>query len=359
MVLKYIAPLLSGGEPGGDFWGHGNFNQLKDTGCQESPLGFKPCCSTYFMEGKPKFSEKIRNEMYFIPCPSCHCNTKLQVETTGSMSGNGLETDNSVQNNVCKYYMRKVSDPPLPVLLEGCGIDVPPEGWWDNPDPWYVSFGDSVGNQGKAGQAPYDWTAVKRFSNYIPANELFPFEFRLTNPSSLPDGNLSVISAITQDIIASAPANESATGYPYVKSFPYFESAAEVTPARLEYKVVRQTNHEPGQLNNITILLRPTARFLPNSRILLDALFDPSFLFLRTTNEACSGAGSKGLPWLPNPIPLDDSVPFGSSEHGNRTHTSWLQEVHTGAHALLVQTYLLTGTQVQILTPEELLHRHE
>ena len=56
---------------GGDFWGHGNFNQNDDYGCADGI----PCCSTYYMGGyhTRKNSDKIRNEMYFIPCPSCHC----------------------------------------------------------------------------------------------------------------------------------------------------------------------------------------------------------------------------------------------------------------------------------------------
>ena len=315
-------------QQGGDFWGHGNFNQQSDSqtcvaGGLQGPEGpVKACCRTYFRGGleTAKESDKIRNEMFFIPCPSCHCSDQMKVEDEGTLTGFRDKADPAQANNTCKFFQRKVDDPPLPVLLQSCGVIPPSEGWWDNPEPWYVSFGDSEGNPAKGHS---DWTTVLRTSAEIPSNQQLSYTFQIRNPQQV-----SATPAASSEIIADAPAGETVQGLPYIKSFPYVESAAYTVPPDMKVKVVRQSNPKPGELNNITMLFRPSSSVLPNSRLLVDNLLDPSILFARTTEVTCAGGGVNGLPFVPARIPMDRDKAHVSFADGDRLHTAWTQEIH-------------------------------
>ena len=121
----------------------------------------------------------------------------------------------------------------------------------------YVSFGDSQGNPAKGHS---DWTTVMRSSTAIASNQLLTYSFTIHN-SQLQLGE----PALKSEIIADAPAGQNDEELPFVKSFPYLESAAYTAPPDLKVKVIRQSNPKPGELNNITMLLRPSTRILPNS----------------------------------------------------------------------------------------------
>ncbi len=121
----------------------------------------------------------------------------------------------------------------------------------------YVSFGDSQGNPAKGHS---DWTIVIRSSTAIASNQLLTYSFTIRN-SQLQRGE----PALTSEIIADAPAGKPLSGLPVVKSLPYLESAAYTAPPDMKVKVMRQSNPKPGELNNITMLLRPSVRILPNS----------------------------------------------------------------------------------------------
>jgi len=326
-------------QPGGDFWGHGNFNQLVDHGCEAGSLGIEPCCSTYFMGGHhtAKVSENIRNEMFFIPCPSCHCSDKMKVSKDGTLTGSGAAGDASQADNTCKFFQRKVDNPPLPVLLQSCGVIPPDEGWWDNPDPWYVSFGDTMGNP-VPGHS--DWTVVLRSSTDI-VNHNYTFTIR--NPQQVSD-----TPAASSEIVADAPAGQSAAGLPFFKSFPYEQSAAYTVPPDMKLKVIRQTNEKPGELNNITMRFRPSSKVLPNSRLIVDGLLEPAVLFARTTEVTCAGGGVEGLPFLPDPIPDDGDIAWVSWKNGNNnrtSHTSWTQELHADGELRFSITWMFSKTR--------------
>ena len=121
----------------------------------------------------------------------------------------------------------------------------------------YVSFGDSQGNPAKGHS---DWTTVMRSSTAIASNQLLTYSFTIRN-SQLQVG----APASSSEIVADAPAGQTMAELPLVKSLPYLESAAYTVPPDMKVKVIRQSNPRPGELNNITMLLRPSTRILPNS----------------------------------------------------------------------------------------------
>jgi hypothetical protein len=359
---------------GGDFWGHGNFNQLNDHGCEPNSDGIKPCCETYFMGGidTAVVSQNIRNEMFFIPCPACHCNDVVEVSTDGTLTGTGPPGDPSLADNTCAFFQRKTDDPPLPVLLQSCGVIPPAEGWWDNPQPFYVSFGDSINNPAPGHS---DWTVVVRVSDQLPAGSDLEYTFNIRNPQQVP-ADLDPSTA-TSAIIADTPAGQSLEGMPYVKSFPYEQSAAYTVPpgmklsgmpnepciiskralhytkvvytilTRLHLPVVRQSNPKPGELNNVTMLFRPSSEVIPNSRIIIDDLLDPAVLFARMTESACAGdtGSGSGLPFLPGPIPTNRDQAWVSGADGNRLHTSWTQEIHADGKLKFSIAWLFSKTR--------------
>ena len=331
-------------QSGGDFWGHGNFNQLVDHGCAEGGLGIRPCCETYFMGGLDAAieSENIRNEMFFIPCPSCHCSDEMEVSKRGTLTGTGPAGDPSYADNTCSFYQRKTDDPPLPVLLQSCGVIPPEESWWDYLDPFYVSFGDSVNNPAPGHS---DWTVVMRTSTGIPAQQDMEYTFKIRNPQEVA-ADLDTSTA-TSEIIADVPAGETLDGMPYLKSFPYEQSAAFTVPPEMKLAVVRQSNPKPGELNNITMLFSPSSEVIPNSRIVVDDLLDPAILFARMTEVTCAGdvQASSGLPFVPEPIPADGDVAWVSWENGGRLHTSWTQEIYADGELKFSIAWLFSKTR--------------
>jgi hypothetical protein len=64
----------------------------------------------------------------------------MEVEDEGTLTGFADKADPAQANNTCRFFQRQVSEPPLPVLLQSCGVVPPAAGWWNNPDPWYVSI---------------------------------------------------------------------------------------------------------------------------------------------------------------------------------------------------------------------------
>jgi len=99
-----------------------------------------------------------------------------------------------------------------------------------------------------------------RSSTAIASNQLLTYSFMIRN-SQLQVG----APASSSEIVADAPAGQTMAELPLVKSLPYLESAAYTTPPDMKVKVIRQSNPRPGELNNITMLLRPSTRILPNS----------------------------------------------------------------------------------------------
>jgi hypothetical protein len=62
----------------------------------------------------------------------------MEVEDEGTLTGFADKADPAQANNTCMFSQRQVTQPPLPVLLQSCGVVPPATSWWDNPDPWYV-----------------------------------------------------------------------------------------------------------------------------------------------------------------------------------------------------------------------------
>ena len=124
---------------GGDFWGHGNFNQNSDyDGCTPGA----PCCNTYFMggSGNRHVSDTIRNEMYFVPCRSCHCQDSAGsaggAAALGTLTGYAEAARPEQANNTCSFVQRQTPD--VPVLLQSCGVIPPASGLDDSVNPWYL-----------------------------------------------------------------------------------------------------------------------------------------------------------------------------------------------------------------------------
>ena len=105
--------------------------------------------------------------------------------------------------------------------------------------------------------------------------------------------------------------------------------------------VVRQSNPKPGELNNITMLFRPSSEVIPNSRIIVDDLLDPAILFARMTEAACAG----GLPFVLESIPTDGDEAWVSRADGGRLHTSWTQEIRADGELKFTIAWLFSKTR--------------
>ena len=117
--------------------------------------------------------------------------------------------------------------------------------------------------------------------------------------------------------------------YIFFRFFFFFEqSAAYNLPPDLPLREVRQSTALPGQLNNITISLRPSTTLLPNSRLVIEDLLDSAVLFARTTEKTCSAA--TGL--------LSDA-------DGDREHTAWTQELYANGKLQFKIIWLFTKTR--------------